>query len=99
MGEKSREGLIMPLKWDATKEELQTISKIMTRIELAGHTINRPTLAMDIEACHCNGCPLKLADLANAPLGDLTHDVFGISRNIDRTTGKLKNCFVPRYAA
>ena len=26
------------------------------------------------------------------------HDVFGIYRHLDRTTGKLMNCFVPRFA-
>ena len=52
---------------------------------------------MDIEACH-NGNPLMLAELLNADVWDFAHDVFGIQENIDRTTGKLMNCFVPRYS-
>lgn len=54
---------------------------------------------MDITAAHANGCPLRLAELADAPDSDFTHDVFGIRRHLDRETGKLGGCFVPRYAA
>jgi hypothetical protein len=56
------------------------------------------TAAMDLEACHCNGCPLDLNALLAAPAGDFGHDVFGIRKNLDRTTGKLTNLFWPRYA-
>ena len=55
------------------------------------------SVMMDIEACH-NGNPLMLAELLNADVWDFAHDVFGIQENIDRTTGKLMNCFVPRYS-
>lgn len=55
-------------------------------------------IEMDIDACHNNGCPLKLTDLLNADDQNFAHDVFGIRANIDRTTGKLLNCFLPRFA-
>ena len=54
---------------------------------------------MDIDACHNNGCPLKLQELLEADDFNFAHDVFGIRRHIDRTTGKLQNCFLPRYSA
>ena len=54
---------------------------------------------MDIDACHSNGCPLKLQELLETNDVNFAHDVFGIRRHIDRTTGKLQNCFLPRYAA
>ena len=54
---------------------------------------------MDVIATHLNGCPLKLTELAKAPDFDFAHDVFGIRRNLDRTSGQLGNCFLPRYSA
>lgn len=53
--------------------------------------------SMDIEAAHCNGNPLRLADLLEADDFNFAHDVFGIRRHIDRETGKLGDCFSPRY--
>lgn len=40
--------------------------------------------------------PLRLDALLSAPDFDFAHDVFGILRHIDRATGELGNCFVPR---
>ena len=56
------------------------------------------TVLMDLTATNANGCPLRLAEFLAAPDGDFGHDFFGIVANIDRTTGTLQNCFVPRYA-
>lgn len=53
---------------------------------------------MDITACHLNGCPLDLGKLMNARDGDFGHDVFGIRRHINRTTGQLEEGFAPRCA-
>ena len=61
--------------------------------------LDRMTITMDVTACHLNSYPLRLADLLTAKAGDFSHDVFGIHRHINRETGELENCFVPRYAA
>jgi hypothetical protein len=53
---------------------------------------------MDITAVHANGMPLRLGSLSEAPRGDFAHDVFGIMSHLDRKTGQLGSCFVPRYA-
>lgn len=53
---------------------------------------------MDVTACHANGCPLDLKGLLEADDTNFVHDVFGIRRHLDRETGKLLDCFVPRYA-
>ena len=55
-------------------------------------------LTMDIAAAHTK-CPLDLKRL----LGDFDdanflHDVAGIRMYIDRNTGELKECFLPRCA-
>lgn len=54
---------------------------------------------MDVTATHANGCPLRLRELASAEPFDFAHDVFGIRRHLNRSTGALEDFFVPRYAA
>ncbi len=53
---------------------------------------------MDITACHLNGTKLDLDRLLAFGDFDFVHDVFGIARHLDRTTGKLQNHFWPRCA-
>jgi hypothetical protein len=53
---------------------------------------------MHLTATHANGCHLRLAELCDAPQADFIHKVFGISLNLNRQTGKLENCLVPRFA-
>lgn len=53
---------------------------------------------MDIEAAHCNGCPLDLNLFSLLSEQDFNHDTFGIRKHINRSTGVLEDCFVPRCA-
>lgn len=55
------------------------------------------TLQMDLAATHSK-VPLRLQDLLDADDFDFTHDIGGIMRHMDRTTGKLGGCFLPRFA-
>ena len=57
------------------------------------------TFVMDLMACHTSGCKLDLDKLAKADDFNLLHDVCGINRHLDRETGKLQHCFLPRFAA
>lgn len=86
------------LEWNVTRKEDGHITTIIKRLYDAGHIVDMVSTRMDIEAAHSNGCPLKLAKMATAPMGQLSHDVNGISRFIDRETGKLEGGFWPRYA-
>jgi hypothetical protein len=52
---------------------------------------------IDIAATHLNGNPLRLDDWLKADDFSFMHDVNGIDKNINRKTGKLDNCSVPRY--
>lgn len=95
----------MGIKWNATKEEYALIEKILDRAEeynqardIKEEKLDRVGLSMDLVACHMNGCPLNLEKLLAAKEGDFGHDVFGISRFINRKTGKLTQCFLPRCA-
>lgn len=60
--------------------------------------IDRMSLEMDLAACHSNGTPLDLEKLLAAPNFDFSHDVSGIRQHIDRRTGMLTGCFLPRCA-
>jgi hypothetical protein len=53
---------------------------------------------MDVIACHLNGCPLDLEGLFHADDWEFNHDMRGIRRHMDRATGELGECFVPRFA-
>lgn len=94
----------MTVKFDATYLEHETIIKIAKRAEeIAGKNqieiSSRMHIVMDIEATHCNGCRLKLDELLAFPDFDFVHDVWGIMRHLDRETGQLTNCFLPRCSA
>lgn len=41
--------------------------------------------------------PIDLDELAKSDDFNFFHDIAGIARHIDRATGKLMDCFVPRY--
>lgn len=53
---------------------------------------------MDLEATHSNGRPLDFEKLLGFGLVSFSHDIGGIRRHIDRTTGELGGCFTPRCA-
>jgi len=89
-------------QFSSSRAEVVLISKIAMRAramaEDAGIQCEQMDVLMDIEACHCNGCPLKLEELLAAGDGDFGHDVFGIRRFIDRETGQLGGQFLPRFS-
>lgn len=96
------------VKFDASRGELDIIIKIVDRlwdefpdawVGLITQGESHGSIMMDIDACHSNGCPLQLQKLLEASRLDFIHDVLGIHRHIDRTTGKLQDCFLPRYNA
>jgi hypothetical protein len=90
------------IQFDATKEDAEKIAKIVNRAcDLYKAYMGQPigdklSLDMDITAAHLNGCPLDLDKLLAFPDFDFSHDVFGIQRHIDRKTGTLGDCFLPR---
>lgn len=90
------------IRFDASRHEFETIKKIVERAGTLftshGAFVDALSLTMDVTACHLNGCPLKLADLLAADDFNFIHDIGGIRRHIDRDTGKLTDCFLPRYA-
>jgi hypothetical protein len=43
--------------------------------------------------------PLRLREMLMADDFNFMHDMVGIRVHLDRTTGKLRDCFVPRFTA
>lgn len=91
------------IKFDVSREEAEVISNIADRaIKLLAKMTKRWPSKMDVEmditAVHRNVFPLRLTELLAADDGNFGHDVFGIMRYLDRSTGELSGCFVPRFA-
>lgn len=88
----------------ASAEEREIIERIAKRtVEILcwidpDADVDEQDIQMDIEACHCNGCPLRLADMEQADDFNLIHDVTGISAHLNHDTGKLERWFLPRFA-
>lgn len=88
------------IKWNkATIEDYELAGKIARRAaKELGKNIDYKTIVMDVVAAHISGCRLKLKDLLKADRFNFLHDICGINENLDRETGDLLNCFLPRYA-
>jgi hypothetical protein len=91
------------IDFKATKEDSELIDKIIERAHKLFKNFKKVDidlleLNMDICATHLNGCNLSLEKLLSFDNSNFLHDVIGINRNIDRKTGKLENCFIPRCA-
>lgn len=87
----------------ATDEERAIIERIAKRAcalyHIYGNTdVDERDIQMDLEACHCNGCPLRLADMEQADDFDLMHDITSINAHLNHDTGKLERWFLPRLA-
>lgn len=80
-----------------TKDEHKTIQRIIDRLDRinGGHRVDRIGFSMDIDACHMV-CPLDLVKLEGFDDANLLHDVLGINRHLNRETGELEDCFLPR---
>lgn len=91
----------MEVSFDATKKDMKIINLIVDRAfnEFDNISGDKTDLAMDITATHCNGNKLDLERILTADKFNFAHDVFGIQGNINRRTGKLMRCFLPRFTA
>jgi hypothetical protein len=87
------------IRWDGTADEFRATIAIARRVIDYTRSGSVLELSMDILACHLNACPLNLDEMMKGDLQDVVHDVAGISAHIDRVTGALRDCFIPRFAA
>jgi len=87
------------LKWNASEGEralMQQIAKRALKETLIQGS--RQDLLMELEATHSNGNPMDFQALLKAPAFDFAHDIYGIRNHLNRKTGKLEHCFVPRFS-
>lgn len=93
--------LAPPIEFDLTDQERGYVEDIVDRAEdlALSPPEARIDRMMDIAAVHKNGCPLDLESfLHHATDFAFKHDFLGIVENVDRSTGKLGNHFLPKYA-
>lgn len=86
------------ISFEATSEEMKLVSEASKRAMILGLANERIGIEMDILATHANGCPLDLGKLVAFDDFNFAHDIGGIGRHLDRTTGRLGGCFLPRCA-
>lgn len=89
------------LRFTESDNECMTIARIVGRaqqLKLVKRGAQTMYARMDISATHASGCPLRLDELLNTDDFNFVHDFCGIRKNLNRITGKLENCFVPRFA-
>lgn len=82
-----------------TTTDLILISAIADRaMRVINYDRDKISWMMDIEAVH-KSMGLKLESLLVTDLLNFVHDLAGIANYLNRKTGQLENCFVPRYAS
>jgi len=86
------------ISWNAKRNNFRKAHQIALRASQMDPSYSVQEAEMDLVATHANGCPLKLNELLKAGDGDFGHDVFGIRRFLDRHSGQLGGCFLPRFA-
>ena len=84
-------------------DNIAMAAKAAERYEKLGYSLphKRTTLLMDLMAADgVNGnAHIDWQKMLDAPATDFVHDVSGIQRHINRATGVLEDCFLPRCAA
>jgi len=89
---------------DLSREDLDliaTIAKMAHGVYAACGVKTQVTMIMmDLTCVHLNAYRLRLDEMADpeARKQDVMHDIVGIHANLNRETGLLENCFVPRFA-
>jgi len=84
---------------NTSKEDVDLISKIAKRtVKNIYYALSDPmSIMMDLEVVHSEN-PLRLREMLEASDDDFFHDIRGIRFNLNKETGKLENCFLPRFS-
>ncbi len=81
------------------REAHELIRKIVNRFRSSFPDIQFDAFSLSMDLTLCNARKhVDLARLLAFGLGDFAHDVSGILRHLDRETGELTDCFLPRCA-
>jgi hypothetical protein len=86
------------IDWNkGTKEEFTLIGNIAKKACRELPLLDRQTVEMDLYAVN-QTTGLDLEKLHEEDLFHMILDIIGITENINRVTGELENCFIPRCA-
>ncbi len=81
-------------------DNFDLVAQIADRVERKrnqdDHEFDRMRLMIDIISAVEADPKINLKTLLSFPDGSFFHDVAGIQKHIDRETGKMTDCFVPR---
>lgn len=88
------------INFSCTTEDRVLIGKIITRYAsmVPAKTFDKISLEMDLVACNNNACKLDFEAMLNGQEFDFMHDIVGLRRHLNRLTGELEDCFLPRFA-
>ena len=87
------------VSFDVTAGEMAVIREIAKRAcELFPQTADLEQIEMDVTVTHANGNPLDLETMLDSQDNDFMHDIAGIYLHLNRDTGKLMDCFDPRFS-
>jgi len=85
------------IKWEnMTSEDINNINIICKRVKNSFPDIDYVSLQMDLHAVHMCGCKLDFLKLLEFDEFNFAHDIYGIMNHINRESGELKKCFLPR---
>ena len=76
-----------------TENDYLKISRVAKRAKKIDPLKDYLTIVMDIECCYQD---IDIDKLLSFDEFNFIHDVFGIYNHINRKTGELENCFLPR---
>lgn len=82
--------------------EQEAVNRIVDRTRRMLRSMRLPApsvleVNMDVAAVHAQ-TPLQLSALAEADDFNFAHDMLGIRSHLNRSTGVLEDCFIPRFA-
>jgi hypothetical protein len=84
------------ISFTVSKTDSARLDAIVARARALGCRRDPLEIRMDLCATHANGTPLDFQRLREFDDFSFLHDVFGIERHLDRTSGALRDMFVPR---
>lgn len=92
-------GKLQPLELNLIRKVVARVADIALEHRMQLSPDEQIGLMMDLGMVHATGHPLALFSLLVSSNEDLTHDVLGINKFIDRSTGQLREGFKPRHLA
>ena len=81
-----------------TEQEQDHVDRIVERAKGLVPDVRSLEVRMDISAVHAQA-PLRLEEFAAADDANFGHDLIGILNHLNRLTGEMEDCFVPRFTA